>query len=469
MTKSSTRHVLIIGGGASGSLLAIHLLRAAPLGLKITLIERSAEAGRGLAYGAAHPHHVLNVRSLNMSAYSEDPDHFAAWLTRQPHPAPGKNETRFVPRLTFGRYLSEELLAAKHAAGGRTDLDIVTGNANDILADPAWVTVLLADGRQIRGDVAVIATGNELPSPATDPWSRDPWDNPDPKDMKRPDPVLLMGSGLTMVDYVQSLLAAGFQGPLVAISRRGLLPQVHGPADLAPVALELPFPPSFMALWRTLRSEVRRAARAGGDWRPVIDGIRPQSHQIWQSLSLNERQRFLRHARPWWDVHRHRMAPEVAHKIHGLIQDGRLIVIAGKVVAVEPSQQPRGGASVSFRRRGQSSISTLHAMKIVDCRGVLSDVWDSANPIVRALLKRDLARSHPLSLGFDVTSSSALVGRDGSASNRLHALGPLTRGEFWETIAVPDIRTQCERLARELAALVPAETTIWERLRTQMS
>ena len=74
------RHVVIVGGGASGVLLACHLLPRLPDNIRVTLIEKNPAIGRGIAYGTADPAHLLNVRAANMSAFPDDPDHFWRWL-----------------------------------------------------------------------------------------------------------------------------------------------------------------------------------------------------------------------------------------------------------------------------------------------------------------------------------------------------------------------------------------------------
>lgn len=449
MPGTSPRHVVIIGGGASGTLLAIHLLRLKDAGLKITLIERQHEAGRGLAYGAAHPYHLLNIRSINMSAYSDAPSHFVEWLARQHSSGHGAEPNRFVPRLTFGTYLAEELLKTQQETQGRSSLDIVYDEAVDVSLAYGQATVTLGSGNIISASVAVVATGNEFGPQVQDPWARSPWTPLAADEARDLSPVLLHGTGLTMIDYVQALLASGFAGPIVAISRRGLLPRRHGPADYRP-SLD---PPSgdLRALRKWVRAQVANFDAKGQDWHGVIDGLRPHSHRLWQSLPHRDQKRFLRHLKPYWDVHRHRMAPEVATKIERLIADGRLLIIAGKIASIEQIPHPRSGVLVGVRRRGRTGISSINATKVVDCRGVVSDVAQSKNPIIEALLKRGIARPHPLELGFDVTPDCRLVAPGGRATSNVFALGPLTRGAFWESIAVPDIRVQCEWLAPIIA------------------
>src|ERR1700689_3227283 len=63
----------IIGGGLSGALVAIQLLRKATAPLRVVLIEPRAEVGRGIAYSTSSPSHLLNVRAGNMSIFPEEP------------------------------------------------------------------------------------------------------------------------------------------------------------------------------------------------------------------------------------------------------------------------------------------------------------------------------------------------------------------------------------------------------------
>jgi hypothetical protein len=55
-----------------------------------------------------------------------------------------------------------------------------------------------------------------------------------------------------------------------------------------------------------------------------------------------------------------------------------------------------------------------------------------------------------LEIGIEVTAQCALVDQFGVPSERLFAIGPLTRAAFWEVIAIPDIRAQCAALAAHL-------------------
>ncbi|RDE05653.1 FAD/NAD(P)-binding protein [Sphingomonas aracearum] len=438
------RHVAIIGAGFSGTLQAINLLRHD--GPRATLIERGAVAGRGIAYGAADPSHLLNVRAGNMSAFPDEPDHFVRWLgARGMADAAGG----FVPRLVFGEYLQSLLDAARATAGER--LAIVAGEAVDVETGED-VRIRLADGRVLAADAAVLAAGNLPPHapPGLDPaqlspdrYRSNPWATDLADGLGAGDTVLLIGTGLTMVDVALTLDARGFRGRMVALSRRGLLPRRHKaarapdqPLDTRPVAT-----PS--ALVRIVRERAGEIC-----WRQAVDELRPFTQGIWANASRPERQRFLRHLRPWWDVHRHRIAPAVAERLAALRAEGRLVTVAGKTMAFAEVEQ---GIAVQWRPRGTDRPERLVVQRIVNCTGPQGDLTRTEEPLLQALLARGAIRPDAEHLGLDVDPGCAVVGAGGAAGERLFALGPMTRGAFWEIVAVPDIRRQSWDLARRLS------------------
>lgn len=456
MSEAHGRHVLILGGGASGALLAIQILRKSDSTTRVTLVEKNNGLGKGFAYGAAHPIHLLNIRASNMSAYPDDPDHFLNWLDRNGvgREKAGGKAFHFVSRLTFGNYLESQLLdlAALPSNSGR--FTRVAGEAAAISRTPEGIIVTLNNFRRLAGTVAVIATGYEVPPPSSYPCARAAWAKLDPETINQIDSVLLLGSGLSMIDHVQSLVAAGYRGSMIAISRRGLLPEIHGPFEAAKIErADVPFGKTITEVWRWFRIRAEAAERAGSDWRAVFDGFRSHVQALWQSFDLEERRRFLRHARPWWDVRRHRMAPEVAAVIKSLIDDRRLVVKAAKIISITPRSEKDGVAEVAYRRRGMTDIEVLQVQAIIDCTGFNLDVEKSDNRLVRSLLEQGLARSDFLRMGFDVAPSSALIGSDGKPANAIFAIGTISRGAFWETTGIPDIRTQCADLARTLETL----------------
>lgn len=330
---------------------------------------------------------------------------------------------------------------------GSQRLAIVQGTCVEVREDISNVEVVLADGRRVSGDIAVLATGHDTgeagPAAYVKPWT--PLVG-----MARDKTILLLGTGLTMVDYFLSLLRDGHQGPIVAMSRRGLLATGHRP--VTPMRIEepdVPFGQSIGALFRWFRRRIDAHVAQGGDWRSVVDAIRPYTQRLWRELPIPSRRRFLEHARAWWDVHRHRMAPSVESRIANALADRALTIKAAKLVDVTPNED---GALVRYRLRGSSEIETMQVGVVVDCTGVVRDPRFAANPVVKNLLQAGSARIDPLRIGIDVSASCAIIDRNGVPSRRLFAVGPLTRAAFWEIIAIPDIRNQCAELATRLTS-----------------
>src|SRR5438270_6687293 len=171
-----------------------------------------------------------------------------------------------------------------------------------------------------------------------------------------------------MIDLVLSLDAAGHQGRILALSRRGLIPRAHADFDAAPVERQA-LPSGLGAMFRWLR---RRSAEVG--WRAAVDSLRPYSHDSWQGLTLDEQERFLRHARPWWDVHRHRIAPEVAAIVAGMIAGGQLEVVAGRILSARDVHE---GVEIEYRRRGATQSRAEVFEYIFNCTGPLHSITRS--------------------------------------------------------------------------------------------
>jgi uncharacterized NAD(P)/FAD-binding protein YdhS len=448
MTDSNRCHIIIVGGGASGVLLAYQLLQQPTHNLQVTLIEQRPELGRGIAYHTGNPDHLLNVRVANMSALPDQPDHFWRWLTSRDGDAPlCPDPYCFVPRRIYGDYIASLLEQRTSDPADVERLSIVRSTCVDLHEDQAGVTAVLDDGQSLVGDAVVLATGHDMR--ASRAGYADPWAPPSAAPVDPDAAVLLLGTGLTMVDYVLSLLRNGHRGPIIAMSRRGLLAKAHRRVDAQRIdEADVPFGAGITKLLRWLRGRVERTTADGGDWRSVIDGLRPYTQRLWHELPQASKRRFLEHARAWWDVHRHRMAPEVEARVTQAIYAGQLTLMAAKVISVAPNDD---GALIHYRRRGDTRILNTQVGAVVDCTGIVKDPRATPNPAVRRLFERGLARVDPLCIGIETAPDCAIIGHDGTTSRRLYAVGPLTRAAFWEIIAIPDIRNQCAALATLLA------------------
>ena len=440
--------IAIVGGGATGVLFALHLSRALrQQAVEIVVIEPAEVIGKGVAYATDDPRHLLNVRVANMGAFTDQPDHLLQWLKRE-GPARGIAEPTsccFISRGMYGAYLADigrKLLicgAIRHVRERCINLTD-TGHV---------VELALASGKGVLASLVVLATGNDpkhgLPGiPSVQPWAEGALDG-----LPADAPVLIIGSGLTMVDMVLSLDRRGHRGQITGLSPHGLLSMPHRLAELSALAADrIPFGAEISELTVWLRSLCLTVRGEGGDWRSVIDALRPHTQRLWRSMSLVQRRRFLRHARPYWDLHRHRMAPEIEKQIAALRASGRLEIVAGRVVR---AKQEQDGTTAEIARRGRGDIERRKVARLIDCTGLANDPHRSANPLIRALLASGAARTDPLGIGLDINDDYALIDARSRHSNRVRAIGPLARAAFWECIAIPDIRLQCQDLAEKIA------------------
>lgn len=439
----AAEHVVVIGGGFSGTMLAVQLARLGEM--RVTLVERKKEAGQGVAYSTRQPAHLLNVRAAKMSGFPDDPGHFARWLSAR---GLGGGDD-FAARRDYGAYLKGLLRTA--AAGGA--LTVLHGEAVDVEALPGGAQVRLADGRALAAGRVVLASGNPVPRglrvldeaglpPGVlrgNPWAGEPA-----RGLAADDVVLLVGTGLTMIDVAVALVDSGYAGKIVAVSRHGLLPRTHEPA----AAVQIVPPAPGQKLTTMLRSVRSSAARHG--WRAVIDALRPQTAALWRGATAEQKARFLRHLRPWWDVHRHRIAPAVADRIAMLRAAGRLELIAGRIVAAEADGT---AARVTVRPRGIAFARTIEAARIFNCTGADGDLAGIADPLLARLVAKGLIRPDAHRLGMDVAEDGATIAGNGAPSSVLFAIGPLTRGRDWEATAVPELRVQAAAVARRLASV----------------
>jgi uncharacterized NAD(P)/FAD-binding protein YdhS len=454
--------IAVVGAGFSGTLLTLHLLRRCPPPTRLILAERNSQFGRGLAYATGNASHILNVPAGRMSAFHDRPSDFLEWLTSQPESETGTTvgPGTFAPRRQFGAYI-RALLNDEIKRSGRDRLELVKGDVIGLDRTGHPLVLTLDRNRTIQADLVVLAIGNFPPEPMPvgnpafydtafyrpDPWAADALTGLDPDAS-----VLLVGTGLTAVDAVISLIDQGHRGPIHALSRRGLLPRRHTGVPL-PAPEHEPYPTAVNALTRFLRQETARATAQGSSWQPVIDELRPFMVDVWQTMPLPDRRRFLRHLRPWWDVHRHRMAAQVADRIDAARVSGQLRVLVGRVrdYAIKDDI-----VEVHYRPRQQDTLATIEVARVINCAGPGADYDRIQEPLIRDLLADGVVRPDPLRLGLDVTGNCALLNRQGAISRRLFAVGPVAKGTFWEMTAVPDIRRQTEKLAEYLAGLVKA-------------
>jgi uncharacterized NAD(P)/FAD-binding protein YdhS len=457
--------IVIIGGGFSGTVTAAHLLNRGFGGNgRVIVINRSGLMARGVAYGTNSDQHVLNVPAGRMSAIEQDPDGFVHFLQHRGVDAGGE---AFVSRHLYGAYLESLLLdAAARAPMGA--LQQISAEVVRIVPAAAGThaDVWLGDGSRIRADRVVLAIGNYPPQdPPLDSGSqfpgdryiRDPWGREAFARLDRQQPVLLIGTGLTMIDIALQLQALDVTGPIIAISRRGLLPQPHRhpshlPDDVPAVADLLQAAPTARAYVRRVRQLLREAAAQDRDWRDVIAALRPLTPRLWQAWPQAERARFMRHLRPFWEVHRHRMAPQLFDAFTRLRDSGQVTLLAGRLIDVH---HEAGRVRVEIRLRGASTTRTIEVGTIVNCSGPAGDTRRLQDALFQSLQASGLIRCDPLGLGIDTSTDGTVIMRDGSPSPVIYYVGPFLRARDWEATAVPELRRAVRLTVDHLLANLP--------------
>jgi uncharacterized NAD(P)/FAD-binding protein YdhS len=443
--------IAIVGGGATGALAALHLARV--LGMRaaeIVVIEPAEEIGRGIAYATTDPRHLLNVRVANMSAFADQPSHLLNWLRSRGALSgfAGTTPFCFIPRGIYGAYLAD--LVYELRAGGV--LRHLRDRCVDLVEEVDDVVLTLESGNTLVAEFVVLATGNDAKPalngiPAVRPWSEAALSK-----IVVGGSVLIIGTGLTMVDQMLSLDRQGHAGMITALSPRGLLSSAHRPVKAFPSINNVPFGAELSVIASWIRHLSVAMTRDGGDWRSAIDALRPHTQRLWRSMSHEQRRRFLRHGRAYWDILRHRMAPEVEARINVLRAEGRLEIFAGRIVHAEKGKD---SIAVKILKRGRHQMEDRKFARLINCTGLTDDPYRSDNPLIGALLARGAARADPLGIGLDISEEYGLIDRFSRSSPRIHALGPLARATFWECTAIPDIRAQCQHLAEIIAKKSP--------------
>ncbi len=106
------------------------------------------------------------------------------------------------------------------------------------------------DGQVLIGDMAVLATDHVQPAPDAGGALSGPWSDPGPIAFEGR--IVIVGTGLTMIDCVLSIWKSGHRGQILSILRRGVLPRDHAETRPLPVEMaDLPLgsPLSALAQW----------------------------------------------------------------------------------------------------------------------------------------------------------------------------------------------------------------------------
>jgi uncharacterized NAD(P)/FAD-binding protein YdhS len=444
--RGTPLHVCVVGGGFTGAAAAIACAARIEHPFRLTIVERSKSLGRGVAYGGDHPLHLLNVRTRDLSIRAGQPGDFLNWAFRQIDQ--GENHSSlheglahtFLPRQLFGEYVRQRLF---EAVDGRTDIDftVVNAPATGLSVQAGRYRIALDGAESLTADIVILATAYG-PQAKSMRGALAPYERLNSERFVGASSIVLIGSGLTMVDVLLTARREGFTKTALIISRRGQHPRIHAPKGVVPQQVGLPRSKRVASLAAAVRIACEAAEAHGTPWQAVINGLRPSLQTIWQNLPVEEQARFLRHLRSFWDAHRHRLPIEVHGRIQSEFADGRAQLLQGRVTEIARTCD---GFAVTVRRPNgdREAIETDLAF---DCTGHRPDL---AQPLIAKMLEQGLARADAHGLGLAVETDGRIKGD--ARSRGLFALGPLCQGSLWEITSVPEIVRQADQAASVIA------------------
>lgn len=441
------RHFTIIGGGATGTLLAVNLIKNnGNYPLTVNLVERKARVGRGVAYSTTNDLHLLNVPANKMGAFPDDVGSFHQWLVKNNY---NYLPNDFVPRRIFGEYLQNLLEETIKNADKNVTVNLVNQEAVDVTLENNQAQVILDSGETLPSDKVILAFGNFLPPHPgmenndfvfADKYFQNPWNGAVARKISGGDDVLIIGTGLTMVDTVLGFFNTKHRGKIFAVSKHGWLPAVHKLGFVYPsFSDELKAKNKVSELFKIVRRRTAQAENAHSNWRGVIDSLRPATQEMWVNLPDAEKRRFMRHLRRIWDVSRHRMPEECAEILQKMQDAGQLEILKGRIKKIEQSSLE--GFNITYESGAEKRH--IHVNAVVNCTGSESDFSKIESPLVQNLLCKNYIQTDNLALGLAAQPN-------GKISDVFYTIGTSLKGILWESTAMPEIRTQAHNLARQL-------------------
>ncbi|HWB64347.1 MAG TPA: FAD/NAD(P)-binding protein [Chitinophagales bacterium] len=444
---------VIVGGGAAGIITAIHLLRQGNDDINLVIVDKSkGNLCRGIAFAGNLPFAPLNVAAGKMGLSSIKPDDFYCWLQSKPGYLENGNYNAgsYVPRKWFGDYLEDALQREQARCGNRCR--VLNDEVDDIDLGPGvnQYSLKLKSGTQLAAQYIVIATGNELPMHIFDNttieklggrYIGNPWHCNISSLAEQQGDVLIIGTGLSMVDIAGSLNYCGHRAKITAFSRRGLLPQIHTQPN--EITLSWPSQASLHEVFNLLRGNIAQAQLNSYAWQDVIDSLRAHTPGLWQGFSVQEKQTFLRYLRVYWDIHRHRMPAESAKMLQELEAAGKFVVVSGRAKGVEVMDD-----RIVFNYTGRGGKpASVTAGVIINCVGPNSDYSKSGNLLMVNLMAKGMAVQDELKLGIKTGRHGELLQGNNEPLTNVYAIGGLRKPAEWETVAIPEIRAQAEAIS----------------------
>lgn len=444
----------IVGAGFTGTALAALLYQSSNTPLEIYLFDKTGEFGAGSAYATPFPFHLLNARARDMSAFEEDATHFVRWLENDSIAKNHLDSTipiaeQFVPRFLYRRYLQHIINDMQAKTNNQITVKLVSATVIDAHIVNDQVSLKLDNDDILFVNKVILATGNDAPSHFPFPVARDvkcienPWHYEAVKQVGKHESVLIVGTGLSMIDVMLTLQNQQHEAHVFAVSRHGLLPLPHAEACVGEKVVHENMPTDIRSLTRYVREKSIAHASRGGDWRSIVNALRPQVSQLWQQTNAAEKQRFMRHVMPYWNIHRHRVHDKLYQMLESLQASGQLTILSGRVISVDQ-------AAAIIKPRHKHTTQKIKVDWVINCMGPSLHNKKNQQPLIKSLLKQGLISQDSLQMGLAVSIEGAVKDSSGSASHYFYTLGPAVLGTYWESLAVPEIRQQGLTLAKHL-------------------
>lgn len=448
--------VAIIGGGFAGAATVINLCKKQKRPLKILFFNESFPLAKGIAYSSKNDYHVLNVAAGKMSLFNNEPLHFVNWIkSHAKQYATDDLASRFLPRFVFGNYMAHvfnEVLAISNTC----NVLRVEERICDVTVDEDGYKIKTKSGNNFMASKVLYAPGNFIPEVPksvdqtlttakryfSNPWTEEATDKLNDKE-----DVLILGTGLTMVDTVLSLLEKNFKGNIIAASTHGFFPLPHRKYEpYSDILIELKRPYSINQIFDAFRKHVKEARKRNMFGASVVDALRPFTQDIWLQLDLTEKRRFINHVRHTWGLARHRLPVEVYERIAPLLESGKLKILAGRI---KESKITDGEVEVVISERKTQIPVFMKVQRIINCTGPQTDITRIEDELMKNLLQKNIIEPDELKLGIRATAYGNVI-TSNKISTSFFTIGGMLRGVLWESTAVPEIRVQAERAAQML-------------------
>ncbi len=452
--------IAIIGGGFCGAFTVVQLLKQATKPVQIFLINKNYPHVKGVAYSTQDEKHLLNVAAAKMSAFPDQPEHFMEWIRKKKnwkHITDEELPFAYLPRNEYGHYIQQIFDDAIKQKPSFVELTILNDEAKDIIPFVNRYMVVLHANKTITADKIVLATGNFSPAevPIKDErfytstnYFGNPWVASATENIKPDDTVLILGTGLTMLDTALSIASEGFKGKIEALSRSGLFPLYHKRRKpYLQILDDLKPPYRLRELYEIYFKHIEKALASGNPTEALVDAIRPKTQEIWMGLSMPEKVQFMEHVKHYWNVTRHRAAREVYDSILSLIEKNILNVNAGRVISMAETGNT---IEVIFREKKTLKNKIIHVNRVINCTGPDTDITKVNDELIKNLLARGFIAPDELKLGMNALPDGSIIQRDNSLSPFLFTVGTSLKGILWESTAVPELRSQVQLLATQL-------------------